>query len=214
MPFVPAADREPWDRQPGETHKAYRAFEAYRALGADRTAQKAAKALGKNSVTGWSAKWGWLERAEAWDRHEARRMQEAVLLEREKEAKEMATVARGLWTLAFKDLELWHAKIDKRLAQRRGDPSKEAEPILSPSDLKNLADAGIKLARLMNDQPTAIDEQRQQLTADERRQQIRQHLNNPKVIEAMEQIAEATMPETPAKNALLDPTVLDAQLEH
>ena len=210
--FLPALDREAWDRQPGETHKAYRAFEAYRALGADRTVVGAAKALGKGSVTGWSGKWGWKERAEAWDRHEARRMQEAALVEKEKQARQMASVSRGLWTLAFKDLELWHARIDRKLARRReaienGLEIPDTAPLLSPSDLKNLAEAGIKLERLLNDQPTGIEEQRAQLTVDDRRSQIRAHLGNPKVMDAMKQIAEATTKPDPPEHPLLDSTL-------
>lgn len=69
----------PWERQPGETSKAYAAFSVYRDLGGERTLEKAAKELGKSTGTidRWAAQWGWKARTEAWDSMPVRKAEEA-----------------------------------------------------------------------------------------------------------------------------------------
>lgn len=64
----------PWDPQPGESARAFQAFVAYRDLGPDRSLTKAGEMLGKNTTTigQWSSKFGWVERARAWDGHVVR----------------------------------------------------------------------------------------------------------------------------------------------
>lgn len=63
------AELDPWDRQPGETSKAYEAFVTYRDLGADRTQLRVEKALGKSKalISKWAAERDWVRRAAAWD---------------------------------------------------------------------------------------------------------------------------------------------------
>lgn len=60
---------DPWDRQPGETSKAYAAFQVYLDLGADRSLRRTAEALSRSEalLKGWSSKHGWPDRARAWD---------------------------------------------------------------------------------------------------------------------------------------------------
>src|SRR3954447_6563925 len=65
---------EPWGRRPGESSEAYRAFLAYRDLEAGRSLEGARRALSKGAsylrlVERWSSRWGWVERAGAWDGH-------------------------------------------------------------------------------------------------------------------------------------------------
>lgn len=62
-------DLKPWDRQPGETSKAYHAFVTYRDLGGERSLEKAAKELGKTTGTidRWASQWKWSSRTAAWD---------------------------------------------------------------------------------------------------------------------------------------------------
>lgn len=63
------AELDPWDRQPGETSKAYAAFCEYRDQGTGRNYRTVAEVLGKSGtlIAGWSAKHGWVARAAAWD---------------------------------------------------------------------------------------------------------------------------------------------------
>lgn len=60
---------EPWERQIGETSKAWEAFRTYRDIGPGRSIAKAGEILGKNRVTleQWSSKNSWVKRAAAWD---------------------------------------------------------------------------------------------------------------------------------------------------
>lgn len=60
---------KPWERQQGETDKAFEAFAIYRDAGADRSIRQVAKKLNKSStlIGKWSSKWNWVERAAAYD---------------------------------------------------------------------------------------------------------------------------------------------------
>jgi len=61
---------DPWERQPREAAKAYAAFCAYRDMpAAQRSRWELARQLAKSRqlVSRWSARWRWVERAEAWD---------------------------------------------------------------------------------------------------------------------------------------------------
>lgn len=72
-------DTRPWDRQPGETSKAYEAFLTYRDQGASRTVRNVAEALGKSEtlISGWSSKNNWVSRSAAWDSMPSRKTEEA-----------------------------------------------------------------------------------------------------------------------------------------
>lgn len=69
----------PWDRQPGETSKAYEAFLIYRDLGANRTTRSTAEALTRTEthIKTWSSKYGWVSRAAAWDSMPSRAIEHA-----------------------------------------------------------------------------------------------------------------------------------------
>jgi hypothetical protein len=69
----------PWDRQPGETSKAYEAFSIYRDMGAQRTVRGTAERLSKSQqlINGWSGKNDWVRRAAAFDSLPARKTEEA-----------------------------------------------------------------------------------------------------------------------------------------
>jgi len=60
-----------WNRQRGESDKAYKAFLLYRDAGLDRTLKKVAEMLNKSvqNVGRWCVRWNWRHRLEAWDRH-------------------------------------------------------------------------------------------------------------------------------------------------
>jgi hypothetical protein len=72
--------RDPWERQYGESSKAFACFAAYRDMGWQRSLKAVAEQMNKNPslVARWSRRWHWVERAQAWDdemdrqaRHEA-----------------------------------------------------------------------------------------------------------------------------------------------
>ena len=66
-PANPAA----WDCQPGESEAAHRAFLSYRDQGSDRSLDAVAQEIAKSVPLRkcWSAHWGWVERARAWEAH-------------------------------------------------------------------------------------------------------------------------------------------------
>jgi len=65
---------ELWEKQPGETAKAFAAFQIYRDMGAYRTIDKTAQALNKRlgyrtTLGKWSSGYSWVARCEAYDLH-------------------------------------------------------------------------------------------------------------------------------------------------
>lgn len=69
-----------WERQKGESEKAFEAFKLYRDMGEERTISAVVKMLGKsrNLIDRWGKRWNWKERVRAYDN------------ELEKQAKEKA----------------------------------------------------------------------------------------------------------------------------
>lgn len=61
----------PWVRQEGESPQAYEAFRAYLNLGTHRSLEKVSADLpkGMTLLRRWSARWGWVARVTAYDRH-------------------------------------------------------------------------------------------------------------------------------------------------
>ncbi|MBP9201104.1 MAG: hypothetical protein KBF47_13930 [Gemmatimonadales bacterium] len=68
---------KPWNMQPGETAKAYQAFEVYRDLGAERSLEKAYRQLTTGSplevLKQWSSRHDWQARVRAFDEYVAAR---------------------------------------------------------------------------------------------------------------------------------------------
>lgn len=65
---------QPWERQEGETVKAFEAFCVYRDLGKTRSQEKTAAQLSKSrqQICKWSAKYSWVERVGAWEEEQDR----------------------------------------------------------------------------------------------------------------------------------------------
>ena len=191
--FIPAEGIDPWERQPKESAKAFAAFAAYRDLGPDRTVAKAVTILGKKTgyrraMEEWSVRWGWVARASLWDDHQDRFERDAALVIAEQTIREKVAVADGLWKTAAKGLLMWNKYLDQTSQQQTASGVFEQPPI-SPGDVYRLADAGLKLSQLLEGKPTDIQEQRKQITIEERRKGIQQHLGNPKLRAAMREVA-------------------------
>ena len=60
-----------WERQGGESAKAFAAFIVYRDMGSKRSLREVGQKLGKSSalIERWAALWGWGERVAAFDAH-------------------------------------------------------------------------------------------------------------------------------------------------
>lgn len=87
-------DIRPWDRQPGESSKAYEAFCVYRDAGTERTQLLVENALGKSKalVSRWAGAHDWVARSRAWDSMPARAVQGAY----EEMARDIAAQHRAL----------------------------------------------------------------------------------------------------------------------
>ena len=90
---------EQWDRQQGETAKAYEAFCVYRDLGIGRQYAKTARELGKNEslIRRWARAWNWKERAEVWDKSVTEAARREAIQERMEILKETNQAARDIW---------------------------------------------------------------------------------------------------------------------
>jgi hypothetical protein len=132
-------EEKPWDRQPGETSKAYRAFALYRDMQADRTFESVARELrcsGAN-IRRFSKRWDWAHRVRAYDIHVDRIELDALSRERLAMKKRMARQGIDMQTAAAEGLsELL------RLIKRKKRPLR-----LSASDIARLAEIGGKLER-------------------------------------------------------------------
>ena len=132
-------EEKPWDRQPGETSKAYRAFALYRDKQADRTFESVARELrcsGAN-IRRWAKQWDWTGRVRAYDIHVDRIQLDALSRDRVAMKKRMARQGIDMQAAAAEGLsEL------QRLIKRKKRPLR-----LSAADIARLAEVGGKLER-------------------------------------------------------------------
>ena len=81
-----------YERQKGETAKAYAALNCYLEMGSERSHSKVATALGKHvsQIHQWSVRWKWADRAKAYDRmldrRRSRELTKAAIAEAQRRA--------------------------------------------------------------------------------------------------------------------------------
>lgn len=112
-PVDPAAPRrDPWEKQEGESAKAFEAFVIYRDLAEDRSQVKVAEALGKNItlMARWSSRWKWVERVDAWDREQDRLLRIQMNRERRAMVRRHAQQFKAVQTAAVKFMEVTFGK--------------------------------------------------------------------------------------------------------
>lgn len=98
---------EPWERQKGETSKAWEAFSIYRDMGADRSHAKLSQRLSKNTrtIAEWSKKYEWVKRAAAWDAEQDRIARQSQIDEIKKMRKRHADLASAMLVKAARALQ-------------------------------------------------------------------------------------------------------------
>jgi hypothetical protein len=129
------AEEKPWDRRPGESAKAYRAFTLYRDMQADRTFESVARELrcsGTNARR-FAKRWDWAQRVRAYDIHVDRIQLDALSRDRVEMKKRMARQGIDMQTAAADGLS--------ELMRKTGPRG------LSASDIAKLAEVGSKLER-------------------------------------------------------------------
>jgi hypothetical protein len=138
-----------WDRQPGESSKAYSHFCLYRDMGPDRSLRKVPTLSECRAVVGqlwrWSSKWRWVQRCEKYDDY----LEYQDRLRQEKERRQMrdrhAKMAVLAQNIAVEGLKNLLAKVQ------------DGEQGVAPADLTRLLDTGVRVERLSRGEPTEIE---------------------------------------------------------
>lgn len=99
---------EPWERQKGETTKAFAAFVVYRNMQPlERSHAKTHRATGipESTIAKWSAKYNWVKRVEAWDNEQDRQARAAQMEEIKSMRKNHANIASAMLVKAAQALQ-------------------------------------------------------------------------------------------------------------
>lgn len=101
---MPKWKGEPWERQSGETEKAYQAFSIYRDMTENRSIKAVCDEIGKSyqAVFRWVTKYEWKERVRLYDNwleHEARKN---IIKQKEKMIAQQLKIARAIQAKALK----------------------------------------------------------------------------------------------------------------
>ena len=131
-----------WDRQLGESKAAYRLFCVYRDLGPTRTYKDVAEYCSRNPgvISGYASKFQWKKRAEAYDDHKRRIMQERLRTEILEARIRQQALGELMQDTAKKGIEL--------LKDDLGE--------IKPADLIRLGEIGAKLEANALGSPTEI----------------------------------------------------------
>lgn len=80
---MPNKREQPWDRQKGESARAFEAFLVYLQMGPERSVRAVAQKLSKSyTLAGrWSSTYHWVERCRAWDNYLQREAKKAAVAE-------------------------------------------------------------------------------------------------------------------------------------
>ena len=105
MPKTNSADK-PWERQKGESEKAYEAFITYRDLGAKRGVSAVSEELTKSRqlISRWKSTWNWDERCREWDNQLQREAKQKAVDELGKMTKRQIKIAMQLQNAALEAL--------------------------------------------------------------------------------------------------------------
>ncbi|USK72669.1 hypothetical protein [Peribacillus asahii] len=134
------AKKQPYERQEGESTKAFEAFSIYRDMGIERSLAKVGQQLEKSTtlLSRWSSKWNWVERVRAFDDE----MDRKALIQQEKKRKDMAKRHANYATV-------FQQKVLERLQSM--NPAE-----LSTSDMIRWFEVSVKIERLSRGEPTDI----------------------------------------------------------
>ncbi len=173
----------PWDRQEGETAKAFEAFECYRMLGPDRTLQAAweryytrpgrrreRRGKGKEEASQfpgywgkWARAWQWRERAAAWDEEVAALARDQEL-DRELKAKLAAQEEERRQRQLMQEEARAARAVGRRLLRRllQGieggelEQTKIADLLPHLQKISGVLEVGQKLDRMFQGEPTDV----------------------------------------------------------
>jgi hypothetical protein len=148
--YVPPKPTEPWERQPGEAPRMYRAFCMFRDAGEERQVSKTARSmhLVVRNVHAWATIWKWQERVAAWDQEIDRKASAAALRAATKMQERHINIAM---------------KMQQAVAERLME---DEQPKLSNRDIDRWLEKAVRIERMargINDGPrVAINVNQQQ----------------------------------------------------
>ena len=139
-------EKRAWERQPGESSKAYRHFCLYRDMGASRSLRKLAKD-GKcgaevRQLERWSTRWRWVERCQKYEDYLDYRNQ----MQQEKERQEMRNRHAKMGMLA--------QSVAVRKLEKAVDRIEQDEERVRPGEAARILDIGIKVERQARGEPS------------------------------------------------------------
>lgn len=132
-----------WERQFGESIKAFQAFATYRDLGDGRSLRLVSQQVGKSKalMDRWSSRWRWVERVKAWEHHRDAEGRKAELK-------------------AIKDMRARHAQEAVALQTKALERLKVLDAsALTPNDVLRFFVEAAKLERVARGQPETITQQ-------------------------------------------------------
>lgn len=106
---MPNIREQPWDRQKGESARAFEAFLVYLQMGPERSIRAVAQRCNKSYtlIGRWSGDNGWVERCRAWDnylQHEAKKAAAAEVRSMNRRHAKMAAAIQGTALQALREL--------------------------------------------------------------------------------------------------------------
>ena len=106
-----------WDRRPRESARPFEAARVYFEMGPARSLTAVAKRLQKQVrlIERWSARWGWVQRAVAYDDHMANKVQEEIEKEAQADAAKWSRRAEEDRESDYQRAHKIEAKVDKML---------------------------------------------------------------------------------------------------
>lgn len=98
---------KPWERQKGESEKAYEAFSIYRDMGAERTITAVVKRLEKsrNLIDRWKDRWEWKERVRLFDNDLEKKARDKAIKDRKAMVDRQIKIAMQVQKKALEALE-------------------------------------------------------------------------------------------------------------
>lgn len=139
---------DPWERQEGESTKAYEAFCTYRDMGRERSLSKVAAKLQKSETLmgRWSGAHEWVDRAAKWDDEQER-------IERETAQREQVE--------AIKKMRKRHAKLAENMLEKAASALAQIpEEEIRPADISRMVDIASKLERISRGDVGEVVEER------------------------------------------------------
>lgn len=158
--LAPEIGNRVWERQDGETRKAYTTFRRYLEMD-KRSIRALAKEDGRKTdrtYQTWCQKYRWVERSEAWDDYIIREWQEKqkeqalARIERQANHYQLMQYVGQQDLIALKE----RADREREAAQREGRPRKPQ--LKSAAEARQYIDVGIKGERMVYGEPTEVTE--------------------------------------------------------